>query len=376
MNGKKIEKKYKPLIFIAEDEVTNLQVLYNILKKGDFRMAAAGNGVQALEMIPSAKPDLILLDIMMPGMDGFEVCVELKKNPETKEIPVIFLTARVEKNDILKGFEVGAVDYVTKPFSGAELLSRIKTHLELRFTLEELEESNATKDKLFSIIAHDLRNPLQVIMFSADLLCRHFDHFDDDKRKEFIQKIYSGTNQISELLENLLKWSKSQRGAIAPNPEKIDIGVLAQESVDLFKENAAKKNIALTSAVAGALFAFADRDMIRIVMRNIISNAVKFTNEDGVVKVSATASENFIQVDISDTGVGINPEDIPRLFRIDKQKTTPGTANEKGSGLGLILCKEFVEKNNGVISVTSSPGKGSCFRFSLPGFKDSPRRES
>lgn len=339
-------------------------------------MAAAGNGLQALEMIPGAEPDLILLDIMMPGMDGFEVCAELKKNPGTREIPVIFLTARVEKNDILKGFEVGAVDYVTKPFSGAELLSRIKTHLELKFTLEELEESNATKDKLFSIIAHDLRNPLQVIMFSADLLCRHFDHFDDNKKKEFIEKIYSCTNQISELLENLLKWSKSQRGAIAPNPGKIDIGILAQESIDLFKENAAKKNIALTSAVASAVFAFADRDMMRIVMRNFISNAVKFTNEGGVVKVKATASENFIQVDISDTGIGISPEDIPRLFRIDKQKTTPGTANEKGSGLGLILCKEFVEKNNGAISVTSSPGKGSCFSFTLPALKDSPRPES
>jgi two-component system sensor histidine kinase/response regulator len=360
------DNKYKPLIFIAEDEPVNLQVLYNILKKGDYRMAAAGNGKKALAMIPESQPDLILLDIMMPGMDGFEVCEHLKKIPETKDIPVIFLTARVETPDVIKGFDVGAVDYVTKPFKGAELLSRIKTHLELKFARESLKELNATKDKLFSIIAHDLRNPLQVLMFSADLLSKHYEDFDEDKKKEFIDKIFTGTNQISDLLENLLEWARSQRGIIESHVEKIYISTLAEENVSLFKEIAKKKEIRLFSEVDTSYFAIADRNMIRIVIRNLVSNAIKFTFRGGEVKISASASQNSVQIDVTDTGVGIAPEDIHRLFKIDKQKITPGTAKEKGSGLGLILCKEFVEKNNGTIDVVSTPGKGTCFSVTLP----------
>lgn len=366
MSAKNLKNKYKPLIFIAEDEPTNLQVLYNILKKGDYRMAAAGNGKQALEMIPEARPDLILLDIMMPELDGFKVCEQLKENPRTKDIPVIFLTARVETPDVIRGFKVGAVDYVTKPFKGAELLSRIKTHLELKFARESLKELNATKDKLFSIIAHDLRNPLQVLLFSADLLCKHYDDFDEDKKKEFVYKILIGTNQISELLENLLEWSKSQRGVIEANPEHIDIRALAEENVNLFMENAGKKDITLTSEVKGGIIAYADRNMIRIVIRNLVSNAIKFTKPGGEVKISASLTADSVCVSVSDNGVGIFAEDIPGLFSIDKQKTTPGTEKEKGSGLGLILCKEFVEKNDGTIDVTSTPGEGSCFSFTLP----------
>ena len=141
---------YQPLIFIAEDEPTNLRVLYNMLKKGNFRMAAAGNGNLALTAISKAQPDLILLDVMMPGLDGFEVCERLQKDPATKDIPVIFLTARIDEEDVIRGFNVGAVDYVTKPFNRAELLSRIKTHLELKFARESLKELNATKDRFFS----------------------------------------------------------------------------------------------------------------------------------------------------------------------------------------------------------------------------------
>jgi signal transduction histidine kinase len=366
VNDKDLEKRPKPLIFIAEDEPTNLQVLYNILKKGNYRMAAAGNGKQALSMIPEACPDLILLDVMMPEMDGFEVCEQLKKTPGTKDIPVIFLTARVETTDVLKGFEVGAVDYVTKPFKPAELLSRIKTHLELKFAREKLKELNATKDKLFSIIAHDLRNPLQILLFSAELLCKHFDNFDADKKKEFINKIYVGTNQVSELLENLLEWSKSQRGVIKSHFEKINLGALVRENINLFKENAEKKNIRLRSDIDKGDYAFADRNMIRIVFRNLISNAIKFTDTGGQVKISASVSTEVVQVSVSDTGIGIPEDIISHLFRIDKQKSTLGTAKEKGSGLGLILCKEFIEKNNGAITVTSTPGEGSCFTVTLP----------
>jgi CheY-like chemotaxis protein len=234
MKDKNLEKKSKPLIFVVEDVPRNLQVVCNIIKKEGYRIAAAGNGRQALEMIPEAQPDLVLLDVMMPEMDGFAVCEQLKKNPATKDIPIIFLTAKTEVTDIVKGFEIGAVDYVTKPFKGTELLARVKTQLQLKFTWDLLKDLIAARDNFFSIIAHDLRNPLQALILAADLLYNDYDSLNEDQRKDYIKRFYNGSNQIAALLENLLDWSSTQRGKIAFQPRKIDIGLLAAENINLF----------------------------------------------------------------------------------------------------------------------------------------------
>jgi two-component system sensor histidine kinase/response regulator len=346
-----------------------MEVVCNIIRKEGYRLAMADNGQQALEMVPEARPDLILLDIRMEGIDGWQVCERLKKNPKTKDIPIIFLTALVETSDIVKGFAIGAVDYITKPFKKEELLSRVKTHLDLKFAREELKELNATKDKFFSIIAHDLRNPLQCLKLYAESLYFDYDSLDDEKRKGYTQKFYDNSNLIAALLENLLEWSQSQQGIIEPHPQKIDLHALAAENIDLLKDNAKKKNITVSSQIKPETFAFADNNMIRTVIRNLLSNAVKFTGPGGKVEVSTaiSADGNSVDITISDNGVGISTEDIDTLFRIDvKKKKNKGTDNEKGTGLGLILCKEFVEKNNGSIRVTSEPGKGSRFTFTLP----------
>lgn len=368
MRNKNASGHPKALIFIVEDVPRNLQVLFHILKKGEYRIAAASNGRQALDMIPEARPDLVLLDVMMPEMDGFEVCRQLKKNPAAADIPIIFLTAKAESTDIVKGFEIGAVDYVTKPFNPAELLARVKTHLELKFSRETLHDLITARDKFFSIIAHDLRNPVQNLILSSDLLRYSYDSFDDTERKDYIQSFNNSANQISSLLETLLDWSRVQRGTMELYREKIDISVLAADIVDLLKENAIKKNITVSSKIQANTYAFADKNMIGTVIRNLVSNAVKFTYPGGEVKITAKTSskDNFIEITVSDNGVGIKPGDIPGLFRIDVHKKTRGTANEKGTGLGLILCKEFVEKNNGTIKVVSTPGQGSDFTFTLP----------
>jgi signal transduction histidine kinase len=369
MTDKNKKKQKNPLILVTEDDPKNMEVVCNIIRKEGYRLAMADNGQQALEMVPEARPDLILLDIRMEGIDGWQVCERLKKNPKTKDIPIIFLTALVETSDIVKGFAIGAVDYITKPFKKEELLSRVKTHLDLKFAREELKELNATKDKFFSIIAHDLRNPLQCLKLYAESLYFDYDSLDDEKRKGYTQKFYDNSNLIAALLENLLEWSQSQQGIIEPHPQKIDLHALAAENIDLLKENARKKNIAVSSRVKPETFAFADESMIRTVIRNLLSNAVKFTGPGGKVEVSTTISAdgNSMDISISDDGVGISAEDIDTLFRIDvKKKKNKGTDNEKGTGLGLILCKEFVEKNNGSIRVTSEPGKGSRFTFTLP----------
>lgn len=360
------KKKTSPLIFIAEDVPKNLQVLCNILRKESYRISAAGNGRQALEMIPEVKPDLVLLDVMMPELNGFEVCEQMQKDSRLKDIPVIFLTAKAEAADILKGFEAGAVDYVTKPFTGAELLARVKIHLDLKFAREELKELISARDKFFSIIAHDLRNPIQFLLLSSDLLYNEYDELSDEERKSYVQKFFNGTTRISALLENLLEWSRTQRGLIECKPDKLDIGEMVTNSINLLQAHAKEKDISVVSMVKPGLIAFADRNMIRTVLRNLLSNAVKFTYPGGEVIVDASIKGKFFEIVVSDNGVGMSESELGGLFKFTTPGGTLGTANEKGTGLGLLLCKEFIEQNKGTISVTSAPGKGSSFLFTLP----------
>lgn len=367
-NGWK-QKSISPLIFIAEDVPKNLQVLCNILRKESYRISAAGNGKQALEMIPEVKPDLVLLDVMMPEMNGFEVCEQMKEDPRLKDIPVIFLTAKAESADIVKGFDVGAVDYVTKPFTGAELLARVKIHLDLKFAREELKELITARDKFFSIIAHDLRNPIQFLLLSSDLLYNEYDVLNEEERKDYVQKFFNGTTRVSALLENLLEWSRTQRGLIECKPDNLDMGEMVTNSINLLQAHAKEKDISVVSLVKPGLIAFADRNMIRTVLRNLLSNAVKFTYSGGEVTVDASLTGGIIEIVVSDNGVGMSESELDGLFKFNTPGGTLGTAKEKGSGLGLLLCKEFIEKNNGTISVTSAPEQGSSFRITLPAKK-------
>ncbi len=357
---------YQPLIFVAEDNPKNLQVVYNILKDEGFRIAAAGDGAKALQMIPRTKPDLVLLDIMMPELTGFQVIEQLKEIPGIKDIPVIFITALADIEEIVKGFGLGAVDYITKPFKAEELISRVKTHVELKLARQRLHQLNATKDKLFSIIAHDVRNPLQNLLMSANLLDDNYDAFDETKRKEYIHKFRLTSDLVSALIENLLQWALSQQGGLKLRRRKINLTELTAENLPLAKEQADKKQIRLMATVTADITAYVDADMISAVLRNLLSNAVKFTPPGGTVELDVSIKGKAVEIRVTDTGIGIDEADIPNLFQLGDQKISLGTANEKGTGLGLILCKEFVEINNGSIAVESQPGKGSTFIVTLP----------
>ncbi len=358
------EKKFK--ILIVDDVPKNIQVAANILQQEGYQMAFAQNGKAAISQVQSNRFDLILLDIMMPGMDGFEVCRQLRENPETRNIPIIFLTAKTDAESILKGFEVGAVDYVTKPFNGSELSARVKTHLSLKRAQEDLLEANATKDKFFSIIAHDLKNPFNALIGLSKLLLNNYDGFNDVKRKDFVQMIHRSSEQGFKLLENLLDWSRMQTGKMEWQPHEIDLNIYAFENISLLNAAAENKNIRLSSLIAKDTMVYADANMIRMVIRNLLSNAIKFTPEGGEVTISSRQTDGYEEVTVSDTGIGMSEEDIGKLFRIDVHHSSPGTADEQGTGLGLILCKEFVEKNGGKIWVKSEVGKWSEFKFSAP----------
>jgi len=353
-------------ILIADDIPKNIQIVANILQEEGYQMAFAQNGQAALKQARTNTYDLILLDIMMPEMDGFEVCRELKRGSSTKDIPVIFLTAKTDIESTVKGLEMGAVDYVTKPFNGTELLARVKTHLELKHSREELKELNAAKDKFFSIIAHDLKNPLGAFKNITELLSESFNQASHERKQSLIKKMKRSATHLYDLLENLLQWARSQTGKISFTPEKTDLYTLVNNALFVHTMNAEKKNIQLTSDISRDTCVYVDRSMIDTVFRNLITNAIKFTPEGGAVRVFSRDDGAFIEVAVEDTGVGIAEAYVPNLFRIDVHCSTLGTAQEKGTGLGLILCKEFIERNKGSIRVESREGEGTTFLITIP----------
>jgi two-component system sensor histidine kinase/response regulator len=362
-------------ILIVDDESDTLNVLLDALDQAQFTTFVATDGETALQQLANVTPlpDLILLDVMMPGIDGFETCRRLKANAAARDIPVLFMTALTETVNKVKGFEAGGVDYISKPFQIEEVLARVNAHLTIRklqTALQtknaQLEELNASKDKFFAIIAHDLKNPLVGFLSLAKLLEQGTDHREQDEFKGLVGQFRESAQNLLALLENLLLWSRLQRRSIEPFLQEIPIGAFAVQNMKLLAPNAAQKQIRLTNLVQEEIPVAVDVMMIDTVVRNLLSNAIKFTEAGGAVTISATQAEDTVTVSVSDTGIGIPAEKVPNLFRIDARCQRAGTADEKGTGLGLILCKEFVEKNRGQIWVASEVGKGTTVRFTLP----------
>ena len=229
-----------------------------------------------------------------------------------------------------------------------------------------LKETIATKDKFFSIIAHDLKNPLHAINLASELLKNKYQTINKKDLFDLVSNIYNAGTHLTSLLENLLQWARSQSGIMEFAPENINLKSLIDQNIFLNTAFANKKNIDLYSDLENDIFVFADENMIKAILRNLISNAIKFTPDNGIVKISAAVNNGMTLLSITDSGIGIKQEDIDKLFRIDVQHSTSGTAKEKGTGLGLILCKEFVEKHGGSIDVNSTIDKGSTFSVSLP----------
>ncbi|MGE0088116.1 MAG: PAS domain S-box protein [Bacteroidales bacterium] len=231
---------------------------------------------------------------------------------------------------------------------------------------QKLRELNATKDKFFSILAHDLKNPFNDIIGFSYLLSSNIYKYDLPKIEQFSNIIHQSAKLTFNLLENLLDWSRSQTGNLKFIPESFDINELILENIDLFQSTANNKSIKLFNEVDGILHVYADKNMIRTIIRNLISNAIKFTNQGGFVRITGSLSKAYVTISVVDNGVGINYDDQKKLFRIDTNVTRQGTEKERGTGLGLILCKEFIERNGGKIDFESQPGRGSRYFFTVP----------
>ncbi len=359
-------EKQKPIILIVDDVPKNIQVLGTLLSKFDCELAIAMNGKQALDTVAKVKPDLILLDVMMPVMDGHETCKALKSDDLTKDIPVIFLSAKTENEDIVKGFELGAVDYVTKPFIGSELLARVKTHLTLKAAQKTLNQEVNSKNKFFSIISHDLRGAFGIIMNFVQIIQENKEFLSEDEINELLDDIGNTSKNTLELLENLLRWARSQTGSIKFNPENYNLSDLLSEIQQKQQDIASSKNITIKYEKQEDRNIYVDKNMILVVLRNLISNAIKFTDAGGKIILRSQANGSHVKIEVTDNGTGIKPDVVDKLFTIDTKVSTYGTEQEQGNGLGLVLCNEFVKRNNGEIGVNSVYGEGTTVWFTLP----------
>ena len=372
MNMEINPSEYK--ILIVDDVMSNVLLLKVLLTNEKFAIATASNGRQALEQVEKENPDLDLLDVMMPDMSGFEVAQHLKSNPNTADIPIIFLTALNSTADIVKGFQVGANDFISKPFNKEELIIRVTHQISLvaakRLILsktEELQRTIAGRDKLYSVIAHDLRSPMGSIKMVLNMLILNL---PSEKIGAEMYELLTMANQTTEdvfsLLDNLLKWTKSQIGKLNVVYQDVDLVEVTDGVIEIFSMVASLKKIRIREMKPEKMMVNADIDMLKTVVRNLLSNAIKFSKENSEVLVKMEEVDGMAVVSVQDYGCGISEEGQKKLLHTDTHFSTFGTNNEEGSGLGLLLCKDFVVKNGGKLWFTSKEGEGSIFSFSIP----------
>lgn len=362
-------------ILIVDDVDANVLLLKLLLSKAGYKTLSAYNGKDALDIIEKQNPDLVLLDIMMPVMDGHEVASRLREMPEKVNLPIIFLSALNSPDDIVKGFKHGAADYVSKPFNKDELLIRVRHQLSLisatriiQNQKEELHKTIEARDKLYSIIAHDLRSPIGSIRMIMNALSLNV---EKERLEEDMYELMMMGNRLADetfvLLDNLLKWTKSQTGRLnTVFQDDVDILPLIKGEVELLEVVSELKNISISLEGNTTAKARIDQDMIKTVLRNLVSNAVKFSHPGTSVLVKVEEKGDRVIVSVIDNGEGISEADQNKLFKSDSHFTSFGTENEEGSGLGLLLCKEFITRNGGNIWFTSVRGEGSVFNFDIP----------
>jgi two-component system sensor histidine kinase/response regulator len=360
-------------ILVVDDVPTNVLLLRVLLKNEKFQVVTANCGNMCVEQAQAEHPDLILLDVMMPDIDGFETAKILKGNPETKDIPIIFLTALNSPQDLVKGFQAGANDFLSKPFNKDELLTRVMHQISLveakRIIIrknKELQNTISNRDKMYSVIAHDLRSPMASIRMVLNLVVTAVSpEIIGPELFELLDKANKESEEVHDLLDNLLKWTKSQTGRLNVVLQDLDLNDIIPGVVEIFSMIASTKEIKLNYQAPGMpIIVHADNDMLKTVVRNFMSNAVKFSPQDSTIDIAMTTEDNMAVVSVTDHGVGIAEERLAELFQ--KGETTYGTSGEEGSGLGLQLCKDFAVKNGGDVRVTSKVGEGSTFSVLIP----------
>ncbi|MFA8343206.1 MAG: response regulator [Rhodothermaceae bacterium] len=367
-------------VLVAEDDFLVCEdIIRHLKQKGYQHIGSAPNGEKALAMVKELKPDVIIMDVKMPKMDGLQTISLIQQECPT---PVVILTAHESADIVNRASQAGAAAFLTKPPNAEEIdraitiaMARHNDLLKSMQLVKELEKSqraleehkktlqttNAQKDKLFSIIAHDLRSPFVALMGYSEMLSSDYYEFNDLERLEYINSISECANSTFMLLNNLLNWSRAQRDKLELTFREYNIYDLINTVIETLKGFGEQKGITINNLVKNEIDLQIDYDTMLIVFSNLISNAVKFTPSGGEINIHSMTGGTKVSIIVADNGQGIEKERLKDLFNVENLNSTPGTDNEQGTGLGLILCKEFVEKNNGTLEVRSEENKGSQF---------------
>jgi two-component system sensor histidine kinase/response regulator len=350
-------------ILIVDDTPANLGVLVETLGAAGYQLMVAEDGEEALAQTAQTQPDLILLDVMMPGIDGFETCRRLKARAETRDVPVLFMTALGETADKVKAFTAGGVDYITKPIEHEEALARIRTHLTLHRLQRELREQVALKERFMRIAGHDLRNPLCLILMAGELAKRQAGL--PPATLPYLANIVEGAGQMRRIIDTFLE---IRPPALDGTAGRIDLALIAAAVVHQHAHAAEHKQIGVVTEFSASLpLARCDAAHAYQLFTNLLSNALKFAPAGGRVTVRVALAGSRLRAEIADTGPGVPAAERSRLFREHARLSPRPTAGEESHGLGLAIVKHLAESQHGTVGADFPEGGGSVFWFELPG---------
>lgn len=361
-------------VLIVDDDRLNVRILASILQPEGYEIAAAHSGEECLELYEQFQPDLVLLDVVMPGITGFETCRTLRSRHGDTLAPVIFITAKSESDDVVEGLAAGGVDYLPKPFKAREALARLRTHLQNRLLNEQqrqlvaqLSSANAAKNRLLGMVAHDLRNPLASIRGLADFLSDGTVGELTADQLDLVRNIQETSQSMLTLVNELLDRSVIESGELKIHPEPRPIAELINKSVYLNNINAAKKGSSIElEGIDAETELLIDADKVKQVIDNLLSNAIKFSPPQSVIRVIVQHGPGGVSVLVRDQGPGIPENERHKLFKDFSQTSVKPTAGERSTGLGLAICKRIMESHGGSIAAESLPAGGSIFRITFP----------
>ncbi len=377
-------------ILVVDDQAANIKLISLLLKEMGLgkKIFSAPNGKIAMDLVEKVIPDLILSDWGMPEMNGLELLKKLKASDRTKDVPFIMFSAvKIDAESMKESFDAGVHDYLKKPFDRLEFMARVNATLKLQNAYlkikknneeianqtkliskqhEELQKLNDLKDKILSIISHDLRAPLATLDGLLQIFNDEEIEMGADELSKYASLVQHELNGVQSLMDNLLYWGKSQLAKRQRDKEDVNVYEVTEEVFELLKDKLKSKNIEFYNHISFDDTVYGDQNIISFVIRNLCANAVKYTPDGGRITLDCNFDNEFAKVSVIDTGVGMDSETLNAIFDDEKVSSRKGTIGEVGTGIGLMLCKDLIEQNQGTLSIESELGKGSTFSFTLP----------
>ncbi len=363
--------KKKKILIIDDEQINSQELRLRLTKRGYEVTESAVSVKQAHKILETVIPDLILMDIdLHDEIDGIELAAQIKQK---HEIPIIYVSGIYDYELLQRLKKTEPYAFLSKPVKQEELIIAIEIALyknkidkKIKKEKEILEKENLKKEKFFSIISHDIKNPVSAVISFSNLLADNYDNYDDEKRKYLLNYLTESSNSLDNLMSKIVRWIKSQRNTFVINTEKLDLKEITNISINISNIKATQKEITIINNIKDNTIAFADKKHVEYIIRNFILNAIKYSYKQSSVEINCTNLKNYVQLSVIDKGVGISDYSLTRLFDISEKTKKYGTEEESGTGLSLIICKEYIEKNNGKIWAESTINKGSSFHITIP----------